>query len=162
MDRSNFNAIRQKFVMTKTSLMGTLSTGIATLSLFLSLGCTQQWDPDTQFQNQIQTLKLEGERLKQVRGQEAAQNLNTLKSELLLGVIRRMTVRDLDLLMGYKYVLLAQASQQDELWERRQYFWQDIVEGKWGKGSLEYEMCEKESVLMTVSVNSREVIGIEY
>ena len=73
-----------------------------------------------------------------------------------------MTVRDLDLLMGYKYVLLAQASQQGELWERRQYFWQDIVEGKWGKGSLEYEMCEKESVLMTVSVNSKEVIGIEY
>ena len=162
MYRSNFNAIRQKFVMTKTSLMRILSTGIPTWSIFLSLGCTQQWDPDTQFQNQIQTLKLEGERFKQVRGQEAAQNLNTLKSELLLGVIRRMTVRDLDLLMGYKYVLLAQASQQGELWERRQYFWQDIVEGKWGKGSLEYEMCEKESVLMTVSVNSREVIGIEY
>ena len=132
------------------------------LIFLLSSGCTQKWDPDNQFQLEVQNLKAKREIYKLSRIQEAQQNLNQTKGDLLLQVVRNLPIRELDILLGYKYKVLAQTSQQGDFWERRQYFWEDIVEGKWGTNSQEHEICTKNSVLMIVSINSREVIGVEY
>ena len=132
------------------------------LILLFSCGCSQKWDPDNQFQLEVQNLKAKREIYKQNRVQEAQRNLSQTKGDLLLNVVRNLPIRELDLLMGYKYKVLAQTAQQGEIWERRQYYWEDIVEGKWGTTSTEYEICEKNSVLMIVSINSSEVIGVEY
>lgn len=129
--------------------------------LFFS-GCTQKWDPDNQFQLEVQNLKAKRELYKLSRIQEAQRNLSQTKGDLLLNVVRKLSIRELDLLLGYKYEVLAQTTQQEGSWERRQYYWEDIVEGKWGLNSQEHEICAKNSVLMIVSINSREVIGIEY
>ena len=132
------------------------------LILLFSCGCSQKWDPDNQFQLELQNLKAKREIYKQNRVQEAQRNLSQTKGDLLLNVVRNLPIRELDLLLGYKYKVLAQTAQQGEMWERRQYYWEDIVEGKWGTTSTEYEICEKNSVLMIVSINSSEVIGVEY
>lgn len=132
------------------------------LILLFSCGCSQKWDPDNQFQLEVQNLKAKREIYKQNRVQEAQRNLSQTKGDLLLNVVRNLPIRELDLLLGYKYKVLAQTAQQGEIWERRQYYWEDIVEGKWGTTSTEYEICEKNSVLMIVSINSSEVIGVEY
>jgi hypothetical protein len=129
--------------------------------LFFS-GCTHKWDPDNQFQLEVQNLKAQRESYKLSRIQEAQRNLSQTKGDLLLNVVRKLPIRELDLLLGYKYKVLAQTTQQEGSWERRQYYWEDIVEGKWGLNSQEHEICAKNSVLMIVSINSREVIGIEY
>jgi hypothetical protein len=110
----------------------------------------------------VQNLKAKREIYKLSRIQEAQQNLNQTKGDLLLQVVRNLPIRELDLLLGYKYKVLAQTSQQGDFWERRQYFWEDIVENKWGTNSQEHEICTKNSVLMIVSINSSEVIGVEY
>lgn len=132
------------------------------LILLFSCGCSQKWDPDKQFQLEVQNLKAKREVYKQNRIQEAQRNLSQTKGDLLLNVVRNLPIRELDLLLGYKYKVLAQTAQQGEIWERRQYYWEDIVEGKWGTTSTEYEICERNSVLMIVSINSSEVIGVEY
>ena len=132
------------------------------LIFLFSCGCSQKWDPDNQFQLEVQNLKAQREVYKQNRIQEAQRNLSQTKGDLLLNVARKLPIRELDLLLGYKYKVLAQTAQQGEIWERRQYYWEDIVEGKWGTTSTEYEICEKNSVLMIVSINSSEVIGVEY
>ena len=132
------------------------------LILLISCGCSQKWDPDNQFQLEVQNLKAKREIYKQNRVQEAQRNLSQTKGDLLLNVVRNLPIRELDLLLGYKYKVLAQTAQQGEIWERRQYYWEDIVEGKWGTTSTEYEICEKNRVLMIVSINSSKVIGVEY
>ena len=132
------------------------------LIYLFSTGCNQKWDPDNQFQLEVQNLKAKREIYKLSRIQEAQQNLNQTKGDLLLQVVRNLPIRELDILLGYKYKVLAQTSQQGDFWERRQYFWEDIVEGKWGTNSQEHEICAKNSVLMIVSINSSEVIGVEY
>ena len=130
--------------------------------LLLIFTCCQKWDPDSQFQAEVQTLKEKREQYKYIRNQEAQQNLNQFKGDVLLKIVRKLPVRELDLLLGYKYKILAQASLQGDFWERRQYYWEDIVESKWGQVSSEYQLCRKDSVLLIVSINSKEVIGIEY
>jgi len=135
---------------------------LSCLIFLFSSGCTQKWDPDNQFQLEVQNLKAKREIYKLSRIQEAQQNLNQTKGDLLLQVVRNLPIRELDLLLGYKYKVLAQTSQQGDFWERRQYFWEDIVENKWGTNSQEHEICTKNSVLMIVSINSSEVIGVEY
>ena len=132
------------------------------LTFLLCTGCSQKWDPDNQFQLEVQNLKANREIYKLNRIQEAQENLNQTKGDLLLQVVRNLPIRELDLLLGYKYTILAQTSQQGNYWERRQYYWEDIVAGKWGLNSQEHEICLKNSVLMIVSVNSNEVIGVEY
>ena len=130
--------------------------------LLLIFTCCQKWDPDSQFQAEVQTLKEKREQYKYIRNQEAQQNLNQFKGDVLLKIVRKLPVRELDLLLGYKYKILAQTSLQGDFWERRQYYWEDIVESKWGQVSAEYQLCRKDSVLLIVSINSKEVIGIEY
>ena len=132
------------------------------LILLFSSGCSQKWDPDNQFQREVQNLKAQREVYKLNRIQEAQRNLSQTKGDLLLHVVRKLPIRELDLLLGYKYKVLAQATRQGDFWERRQYYWEDIVEGKWGTTSQEFEICAKNSVLMIVSINSSEVIGVEY
>ncbi len=138
------------------------SSALFFVPLFLTFSCSQQWDPDSQFQAEVQTLKEKREQYKHTRNQEAQQNLNQFKGDALLQVIRKLPIRELDLLLGYKYKILAQTTLQGDLWERRQYYWEDIVESKWGQGSSEYQLCTKNSVLLIVSINSKEVIGVEY
>ena len=138
------------------------SSALFFVPLFLTLSCSRQWDPDSQFQAEVQTLKEKREQYKHTRNQEAQQNLNQFKGDALLQVIRKLPIRELDLLLGYKYKILAQTTLQGDLWERRQYYWEDIVESKWGQDSSEYQLCTKNSVLLIVSINSKEVIGVEY
>ena len=145
----NRNSLRQS----KTLLLTTL---------LLTFTCCQKWDPDSQFQAEVQALKEKREQYKHIRNQEAQRNLNQYQGDVLLKIVRKLPVRELDLLLGYKYKILAQTSLQGDLWERRQYYWEDIVESKWGRVSAEYELCKKNSVLLIVSINSREVIGVEY
>jgi len=130
--------------------------------LLLTFTCCQKWDPDSQFQAEIQALKEKRDKYKYIRNQEAQQNLNQYQGDVLLKIVRKLPVRELDLLLGYKYKILAQTNLQGDLWERRQYYWEDIVESKWGTVSAEYELCKKGSVLLIVSVNSKEIIGVEY
>ena len=131
-------------------------------SLLLTCSCSQQWDPDSQFQAEVQALREKRSQYKHTRNQEAQKNLTQFKGDALLKVVRQLPVRELDVLLGYKYKILAQTTLQGDFWESRQYYWEDIVESKWGQGSSEYQLCQKGSVLLTVSVNSTEVIGVEY
>lgn len=138
---------------------------IASLFIFfvpLFFGCKQEWNPDQQFEREIQALKNRRDQYQEKRQQEARQNLNKFKAEVLLNVIRKLPVRELDVLLGFKYKILAQRSTGEDFWESRQYFWGDIVESKWGSTSKEYEICQKDDVLMIVSVSAQGVIGVEY
>ena len=132
------------------------------LFMLLHLGCRDEWNPDQQFEREVQTLKTRRDQFQEERKQEAQQNLNSFKAEVLLNVIRKLPVRELDLLLGFKYKILAQRSTNGGFWESRQYFWEDIVESRWGNTSKEYELCTKDAVLLIVSVNSQGVIGVEY
>jgi len=158
--KSNFNAIHSILVMPKT--LSKQLNSLFWLFFLFSCGCEQKWDPDNQFQLEVQNLKAQREVYKLNRIQEAQRNLSKTKGELLLNVVRKLPIRELDLLLGYKYKILAQTTQQGDFWERRQYYWEDIVEGKWGSTSQEYEICAKKTVFMIVSINSNEVIGVEY
>ena len=82
------------------------------LILLFSCGCSQKWDPDNQFQLEVQNLKAKREIYKQNRVQEAQRNLSQTKGDLLLNVVRNLPIRELDLLLGYKYKVLAQTAQQ--------------------------------------------------
>ena len=59
-------------------------------SLLLTCSCSQQWDPDSQFQAEVQTLKEKRAQYKHTRNQEAQQNLNQFKGDALLQVIRKL------------------------------------------------------------------------
>lgn len=131
-------------------------------SLLLISSCRREWDPDTQFQAEVEALREKREQYTHSRNQEAQKNLNQFKGDALLKVVRKLPVRELDVLLGYKYKILAQTTLQGDFWERRQYFWEDIVESKWGQASTEYQLCQKSSILLTITVNSTEVIGVEY
>ena len=115
------------------------------LILLFSCGCSQKWDPDNQFQLEVQNLKAKREIYKQNRVQEVSTKFKSNQGRSSFNAVCEiLPIRELDLLMGYKYKVLAQTAQQGEIWERRQYYWEDIVEGKMGTTSTEYEICEKQ------------------
>ena len=145
----------------RNSLNRAIALFLWTLPLAI-FGCAKQWDPDSQFEAEVKTLKEQRAQYKHIREQEARRNLDKFNGEVLLKIVRKVPVRDLDLMLGYKYKILAQTNLQGDFWERRQYHWEDVVESKWGLNSSEFELCKKERVLFVVTINSREVTGIEY
>ena len=56
------------------------------LFMLLHFGCRDEWNPDQQFEREVQTLKTRRDQFQEERKQEAQQNLNSFKAEVLLKV----------------------------------------------------------------------------
>ena len=123
-------------------------------TVFTSCGKKEPvWNPDQQFAGQRQVLEAQRARAQRMRWVEARDNVKRLRADLLDSVLRGMTLRQLEERAGELYILLARETGPDgAVWERRRYLFSHAVSSAKGPYSLEYQLCDKEEELFTVTV----------
>jgi hypothetical protein len=126
------------------------------------MSCSKKWDPDKQFSEQVDKIRLKQQNYQTQLLQDAKKNLRDFESEILLKVRNGMSNQQFNQLVGYKYSILAQNSSIGKTWERRIYKWEEIVESKWNTFSLEYKECKKNRDFFIITTNDESVIAIEY
>ena len=118
-----------------------MSKLVISLSLILIFSCSKKWDPDLQFklESEQRNAQKEEDRIKSELN--ARQGLTDLESDVLAVVKQGLPIYQFNDLIGLKYTLLAQNTDNGRNWERRIYLWEEIVESKWSQNSLEYKLC---------------------
>ena len=146
--------------MNQISFPKTKYSLILTFILFSS--CNKKWDPDQQFTQQSERIRLEQLSYQAQLEGDAKQNLIDLESEILLNVRNGISIQKFNKLVGFKYSVLAHNIQIGKRWERRVYRWSDIVESTWSTNSIEYKLCEKNRDFFIITTNDEAVIAVEY
>lgn len=132
------------------------------LTFILLSSCNKKWDPDQQYTQQSEKIRLEQKSYQAQLELVAEQNLMDLESEILLKVSNGISIQKFNKLVGFKYSVLAHNTEIGKRWERRVYRWPDIVESKWNTYSLEYKLCEKNRDFFIITTNDETVIAVEY
>ena len=132
------------------------------LIFLLFSSCNKKWDPDKQFTEQSEKIRLEQQNYQAQLQQDAKQNLREFESKILLEVRKGISIQHFNKLVGFKYSILAHNSNIGKRWERRIYKWSDIVETKWNTYSMEYQLCEKNRDFFIITSNDEIVIAVEY
>ena len=132
------------------------------LIFLLFSSCNKKWDPDKQFTEQSEKIRLDQQNYQAQLQQDAKQNLREFESKILLEVRKGISIQYFNKLVGFKYSILAQNSNTGKRWERRIYKWSDIVETKWNNYSMEYQLCEKNRDFFIITSNDEIVIAVEY
>ncbi len=132
------------------------------ITFLLLFSCSKKWDPDQQFTQQSEKIRLEQQNFQLKMRQEAMNNLREFESEILLEVKNGISNQDFNKLVGFKYSILASNTTFGNHWERRLYKWDEIVESKWSPNSLEYQLCEKNRDFFIVTINQINVTAVEY
>ena len=139
-----------------------MSKFVISLSLILVFSCSKKWDPDLQFKLESEQRKAQKEEYRIKLELDALQGLTDLESDVLAVVKQGLPIYQFNDLIGFKYILLAQNTDNGRNWERRIYLWEDIVESKWSQNSPEYKLCEKNRDFFIITCNETSIVNVEY
>ncbi|MEC8044452.1 MAG: hypothetical protein VX130_07670 [Verrucomicrobiota bacterium] len=129
---------------------------------FLFFGCGKAWDPDHQYQSQIEEIILMNDLSNQKNNEQAELNLIDLESMLRLRLLPGMSINEVSYRLGNNYKILAQTKVDGLIWERRSYLMQDIVKHRFGISSLEAELQKKRNPkTLVITVNSKQMVSRE-
>jgi hypothetical protein len=139
-----------------------MSKIVISLSLILIFSCSKKWDPDLQFKLESEQRKAQKEEFRIKSDLNVRQRLTDLESDVLALVKQGLPIYQFNDMIGFKYTLLAQNTNNGRQWERRVYSWEDIVESKWSQNSPEYKLCEKNRDFFIITCNETNIVNIEY
>ena len=124
--------------------------------------CSKKWNPDEQFSKQKRVQEARRVQVHAKLEQQAKNNLIEIERKVLVKVRRGMPLAELDKLMGFRFEVLASLPTAHSTWETRKYRMGQLVASTWGTASLEYDFCEKDRNLFTVTLANAIVREIEY
>lgn len=129
---------------------------------FLFCSCGKAWDPDHQYQSQIEKIILMNDMSNQKNNEQAELNLIDLESMLRLRLLPGMSINEVSYRLGNNYKILAQTKADGLIWERRSYHILDIVKHRFGISSLEAELQSKRNPkTLVITVNSKQMVSRE-
>ena len=132
------------------------------LLCFLFCGCGKAWDPDHQYQSQIEKIILMNDLSNQKNNEQAELNLIDLESMLRILLLPGMSINEVSYRLGNNYKILAQTKADGLIWERRSYLMLDIVKHRFGISSLEAELESKRNPkTLVITVNSKQMVSRE-
>ena len=132
------------------------------LTTFTLFSCKKKWDPDEQFRIQAQTIQIQQKEYQAQLNNKAIINLKEFEREIVTKVRNGLSNQRFNDLVGFKYSLLAHKQKISQRWERRLYKWEDIVNSKWGRNSLEFKFCKKDREFFIITTNQQNIITVEY
>ena len=135
---------------------------VGLVPLLLIKGCSRKWNPDEQFQTQLNERESHIEKVVLQRETRARQNLADMERRAFVEVRPGMRESDLNDLMGFRYDVMASLPHENAKWESRRYFMGKFVASKYGYNSLEYQFSNKERKLFTVIIADGNIRKVEY
>ena len=126
------------------------------------MGCGKSWNPDEQFQSQVEQISLQEELNNQQNKVDAQSNISEFEMILRNKLVPGTSENELVYLLGNSYDLLARTIGEDLLWERRSYDFNTLIKNRFGDNSLEYNLIQgSPTKRIVITSNSRFLISTE-
>ena len=126
------------------------------------MGCGKSWNPDEQFQSQVEQISLQEELNNQQNKVDAQSNISEFEMILRNKLVPGTSENELVYLLGNSYDLLARTIGEDLLWERRSYDFNTLIKNRFGANSLEYNLVQgSPTKRIVITSNSRFLISTE-
>lgn len=129
--------------------------------LFFS-SCRKEWDPDTQFQNDVKILEDQKEQAIWQQKNKAKENLSNLHSKLKTSINQGLDFIEFQSLVGENATILAEKEQGGARWLVLRYQWNDIVENYFSRNSEEYKQCSKQKPYIEITAKNSLIISVTW
>jgi len=120
------------------------------------------WDPDKQFAEQ-RRVQEEAIRKAQIeKNQNISKNVVRLERDALVRIQSGIPISELNKVMGYRFEVLASISDAASVWETRRYRVGHLIASHFGQTSKEFEICDYDRELFTLTLANGVVRTVEY
>jgi len=120
------------------------------------------WDPDKQFaeQRRIQDEAIQKAQLE--KSQNISKNVLRIERDALVRIQAGVPISELNKVMGYRFEVLASIPHAATVWETRRYRVGHLIASHFGQTSKEFEICDQDRELFTLTLANGVVRTVEY
>ena len=159
-NKFSFKQKRCQEVSTRLSQSAKFLSILSCFLLFSS--CRREWDPNEQFQNEVEILAKQKEQEIWNQKNQAKENLSNLHSKLKKSIVQGLNFNEFQNLVGENATILAEKEQSGVRWLILRYQWDDIVENYFTKTSEEYRQCSKQKQYIEITAKNSLIISVTW
>ena len=130
------------------------------LNFFLS-GCSRKWNPDSQFEEEINNIKIKTKARQNELDDKALRNVINLKSDLFVR-IQENDIQDWLLINRTIFPLVAKTFHNSISWEKRKIMFSEVAGYIFGRNSSEHILAQKRDFGIHFVCNSTEITSFEF
>ena len=132
------------------------------MAIVLTACRSNSWDPDKQFAEQ-RRVQEEAIRKAQIeKSQNSSKNVVRIERDALVRIQSGIPISELNKIMGYRFEVLASIPDAASVWETRRYRVGHLIASHFGQTSKEFEICDQDRELFTLTLANGVVRTVEY
>ena len=120
------------------------------------------WDPDKQFAEQRRIQDEAIQKAQFEKSQNISKNVLRIERDALVRIQTGTPISELNKLMGYRFEVLASIPDAASVWETRRYRIGHLIASHFGQTSKEFEICDQDRELFTLTLANGIVRTVEY
>ena len=120
------------------------------------------WDPDKQFAEQRRIQDEAIQKAQFEKSQNISKNVLSIERDALVRIQTGVPISELNKVMGYRFEVLASIPDAASVWETRRYRVGHLIASHFGQASTEFEICDQDRELFTLTLANGIVRTVEY
>ena len=132
------------------------------MAMVLSSCRDNLWDPDKQFAEQRRVQEDAIRKAQIEKSQNSSKNVVRIERDALVRIQSGIPISELNKVMGYRFEVLASIPDAASVWETRRYRVGHLIASHFGQTSKEFEICDQDRELFTLTLANGVVRTVEY
>lgn len=132
------------------------------MAIVLTACRSNSWDPDKQFAEQRRVQEDAIRKAQIEKSQNSSKNVVRIERDALVRIQSGIPVSELNKVMGYRFEVLASIPDAASVWETRRYRVGHLIASHFGQTSKEFEICDQDRELFTLTLANGVVRTVEY
>ena len=132
------------------------------MAIVLTACRSNSWDPDKQFAEQRRVQEDAIRKAQIEKSQNSSKNVVRIERDALVRIQSGIPISELNKVMGYRFEVLASIPDAASVWETRRYRVGQLIASHFGQTSKEFEICDQDRELFTLTLANGVVRTVEY
>ena len=132
------------------------------MAIVLTACRSNSWDPDKQFSEQRRVQEDAIRKAQIEKSQHSSKNIVRIERDALVRIQSGIPISELNKVMGYRFEVLASIPDAASVWETRRYRVGHLIASHFGQTSKEFEICDQDRELFTLTLANGVVRTVEY
>ena len=132
------------------------------MAIVLTACRSNSWDPDKQFAEQRRVQEDAIRKAQIEKSQNSSKNVVRIERDALVRIQSGIPISELNKVMGYRFEVLASIPDAASVWETRRYRVGHLIASYFGQTSKEFEICDQDRELFTLTLANGVVRTVEY
>ena len=132
------------------------------MAIVLTACRANSWEPDKQFAEQRRVQEDAIRKAQIEKRQNSSKNVVRIERDALVRIQSGIPISELNKVMGYRFEVLASIPDAASVWETRRYRVGHLIASHFGQTSKEFEICDQDRELFTLTLANGVVRTVEY